>query len=118
MNPKPRISTTERFGRWLGRMWRGYLRGERWVLESLIAKSMPAWIANALVWAVKLAVLGVLLYVAFWVAVVLAFAITGAWVARNADWDEPEPEWKNGFSGYGLYRGDMRIDIGDPYGEE
>jgi len=25
MKPKPRISTAERFGRWLGRSWRGCL---------------------------------------------------------------------------------------------
>ncbi|MCP1332006.1 DUF3742 family protein, partial [Halomonas sp. R1t4] len=29
MNTRPRSSTAERFGRWLGRGWRGYVRRER-----------------------------------------------------------------------------------------
>jgi len=115
MNPKPRIRTAERFGRWLGRGWRGYLHRERRVLEWLTAKGAPAWIANVLMWAVKLAVLGVLLYVAFWVALLFAFAVTAAWVARNADWDEPQPELRTGLLGFGLYHPDgSRIDPHDP----
>jgi len=73
--PATRISTAERFGRWLGRGWRGYLRGERRVLEWLVAKDVPEWVANALVWAVKLAVLGVLLYVAFWIVLLMLFVL-------------------------------------------
>jgi len=113
MNTTIHIRTAERFGRWLGRGWRGYMRGERRVSAALVAKGMPVAVAVALVWVVKLVVLGVLLYVTFWMALLLIFAIAGAWVARNADWDEPEPEWRNDLAGYGLYQGNVRIDVGN-----
>jgi len=92
MKPKPRISTAERFGRWLGRGWRGYLRGERRMLEWLVAKDMPEWIAVVLMWAVKLAVLGVLLYVAFWV--LLVFVVAAARVAKHSA-EQEEDDFMN-----------------------
>ncbi len=65
-----------------------------------------------LLWTAKLAVLGLLLYVAFWLAMLLVFAVVAAWVARNLGPDEtPEPEWRNGPAGFGLYTYDgYRID--------
>jgi len=115
MNTTTRIRTAERFGRWLGRGWRGYVRGERRVSAVLVAKGVPVSVAVVLVWVVKLAVFGILLYVAFWVALLLVFAIAGAWVARNADWDEPQPELRTGLLGFGLYHPDgSRIDPHDP----
>jgi hypothetical protein len=46
----------------------------------------------------------------------IAFAVAAAWAARSADWDdEQETEWRTGADGFGLYRGDIRIDIGDPH---
>jgi len=112
MNTTTRITTAERLGRWLGRGWRGYVRGERRVSAVLVAKGVPVAMAAMLVWAVKLTVLGMLLYVAFWLALLLVFAIVGAWVARNTDWDDtPEPEWRNDIAGFGLYTYDgFRID--------
>jgi len=118
MNTVRRIRTAERIGRWLGRGWRGYVRGERWVSAALVAKGVPVAAATVLVWMVKLAVLAALIYVAFWLALLLVFAIVGAWVARNADWDEPEPEWRNDLAGYGLYQGNVRIDVGNPDEDE
>jgi len=115
MNTTPRITTAERFGRWLGRGWRGVVRGERRVSAWMVEKGVPIAVATALVWVVKLAVLGVLLYVAFWVTLLLLFAIAGAWVARNTDWDEPQPELRTGLLGFGLYHPDgSRIDPHDP----
>ena len=77
---------------------------------------MPAGAATAVLWIVKLAVLGVLLYSAFWRALLLAFAVIAAWMVRNVDADESsdddEPQWRNGLDGYGLYRGEVRIDGG------
>jgi len=66
MNTTIRITTAERFGRWLGRGWGGYVRGEGRVSNGLVSKGVPRGGATALVWVVKLAVLGLLLYVAFW----------------------------------------------------
>jgi len=57
MNRTTHITTAERFGRWLGRGWRDYVRGERRVSEWLVAKGVPVAMAAVLVWVVKLAVL-------------------------------------------------------------
>lgn len=73
-------------------------------------------IAKAALIVVKLATLGMLLYAAFWLTLLLLFAAGAAWHARAADWDdEQEPEWRLGADGFGLYRGEVRIDIGDPH---
>jgi len=113
MNTTTRISTAERLGRSVGRGWRAYVRGERRVLDWLASKGVPVAGATALLWLVKLAVLGVLLYTTFWLALLLVFAIAAAWMARNADLDDelPEPEWRNGPAGFGLYTYDgFRVD--------
>ncbi|WP_339649847.1 DUF3742 family protein [Halopseudomonas pelagia] len=119
MNTITRISKVERFGHWLGRKWRGYMRGERRLSGWLATHGLPAFLSTALVWVVKLAVLAGLLYIAFWLALLLVFAIVAAWTVRNTDWDEEQgTEWRTGSSGFGLYRGDVRIDFGDPYENE
>lgn len=112
MATKRHISSAERFGRWLSGMWHCYVRSERLAGEWLRARGVPAGAAVALLWIVKLGVLAILLYVAFWLALLLVFAVAAAWAARNNDWDEqPEPEWRNGPAGYGLYTYDgYRID--------
>ena len=106
----------ERVGRTLGRLWRGCVRLDRRAKYGLVAKGWAPGMAGAVLLVVKLAALGVLLYIAFWLALLLLFfAIAAAWAARNTDWDdEQEPEWKTGAAGFGLYRGDVRIDVGDP----
>ncbi|HBN9632364.1 TPA: DUF3742 family protein [Pseudomonas aeruginosa] len=95
MNTKARISNAERFGRRIGGMWRGFVRRERQVAGWLVAHGLSAGAATALLWGVKLAVLGVLLYVAFWLALLFGFATAAAWMARESDQDESE-EWAVG----------------------
>ena len=75
MGTKTRISNAERFGRWAGGMWRGGVRRERRLAGRLVARGLPPGAATALLWLVKLAVLGVLLYAAFWLALLLVFAV-------------------------------------------
>ncbi|WP_374406748.1 DUF3742 family protein [Hydrogenophaga sp.] len=113
MNTTTRISTAERLGRSFGRGWRAYVRGERRASNWLVSKGVPAAGATALVWMVKLVALGVLLYTTFWLAMLLVCVMVVAWTARNADLGEelPEPEWRNGPAGFGLYTYDgFRID--------
>jgi len=83
MNTTTRITTAERFGRWLGRGWHGYMRGERRVSAALIAKGVPVAMAAAVVWVVKLTVLGFLLYIAFWFAVLVLCVVIGIWAASQ-----------------------------------
>ncbi|MFJ5483628.1 DUF3742 family protein [Pectobacterium actinidiae] len=115
MNTTTGSSTAERFGRWLGRGWRNYARVERRGAAGLVALGLPKGAAVALMWVGKLAVLALLFYIVFWLALLLLFAVAAAWMARNADWDEPESELRNGHLGFGLYHRDgSRIDPHDP----
>ena len=113
MNTTTRTSTAERLGRAFGRGWRAYARCERRASNWLVSKGMPTAGATALVWMVTLAPLGVLLYATFWLALVIVCVMVVAWMARNTDLGEelPEPEWRNGPAGFGLYTYDgFRID--------
>ncbi len=117
MNMTTRISKAKRLGYWLGRGWRGYVRGERRISDWLVAQGLPVPVASVLLWIVKLAVLAGLLYTAFWLTLLSSFAIVAAWAARNASWDDDEkqPEWREGYDGYGLYNNSgWRVDLGDP----
>jgi len=84
MNTTTRIGTAERLGRSLGRGWRAYARGERRASNWLVSKGVPAVIATALVWVVKLVALGMLVYTTFWLALLLVCVMVVAWMARNA----------------------------------
>jgi len=88
MNTTTRISTAERLGRTLGLGWRAYARGERRASNWLVSKGMPRTGAAALVWVVKLAVLGVLLYFAFWFALVLLGLAATGWGMSQRHSDE------------------------------
>jgi hypothetical protein len=102
----------ERIGRTLGRTWRGVLRLERNACAWLMAQGLPAGIAKALPLIFRLAVLGVVLYAAFWLAVLALSIAVAVWNARNGNcnWMR-EPEWMNGPAGFGYYTYDgYRID--------
>ena len=71
MNTTTRISFAERIGRAFGRGWRAYAHGERRTSNWLVSKGVPVTGTTVLLWAVKLVVLGLLLYVAFWPALLL-----------------------------------------------
>ncbi|AKH70665.1 MULTISPECIES: DUF3742 family protein [Gammaproteobacteria] len=100
----------------VGRAWRGVVRQDRRAIEWFVKHGWPTGLAKAMLWAFKLIVLGILLYVAFWLALVLVFFIVTAWVMRNTEIsNENEPEWCDGLLGFGLYHPDgSRIDPHDP----
>jgi hypothetical protein len=54
---------------------------ERRASNWLVSKGMPTAGATALVWVAKLAALGVLLYVAFWLALVMLGVAAAGWAA-------------------------------------
>ena len=95
MGTKTRISNAERFGRWAGGMWRGGVRRERRLAGRLVARGLPPGAATALLWLVKLAVLGVLLYAAFWLALLLVFSVAAAWAMQHGTADQEEPDLLN-----------------------
>ncbi|MGR4897408.1 transposon [Bordetella ansorpii] len=113
MSRTTRTSTAERLGHSFGRGWRAYARGEGRVSNWLASRGVPAAGATALLWLVKLVVLGVLLYTTFWLALLLVFTAMVARAAGNVSIEDDEKaEWRMGWSGYGLYRGETRVDPG------
>ena len=115
MDTSTRMSTAERLGRFLSRGWRAYAHGERRFVDRLVSWNVPARAVRAALWLAKAALLAVAFYVAFWLALLLLVLVAAAWGARDADWEPPEPEWKQGPIGFGLYTYDgYRIDPHDP----
>lgn len=115
MPPQPRLNIAERFGQWLGSVWRGYRRRERQVARWLIGHGLPSNFAMGGLWLVRLLVLGVLLYFSFWLVLLVIIAMLARASAQKPTdslTDDEKDEWRMGWSGYGLYRDDTRIDPG------
>ncbi|HBN9494407.1 DUF3742 family protein [Pseudomonas aeruginosa] len=81
-----------RLGSGMGRAWRGYTRLEKKAARWLVAQGVPGLVASALPWLARLAVLSVLLYVAFWLALLLLFVVAVAWSAGQGA-DAEEDKW-------------------------
>lgn len=120
MNTTTRAGTAERLGRWLGCGWRAYARGERQVSGRLVAWGLPAGVAVALHWAAKLAVLGALLYAAFWLTLAIALVLVIAGTASSRYRDSglatgSEEGLRHGEAGFGIYSSSgHRLDPHDP----
>jgi len=84
MKHTARMTTAARLGRWLGGVWHGCLRAECRTHRWLMAQGLPAGGARVLIWVVKLATLGVLLYVAVWAALLLVALVVAARMAEQA----------------------------------
>lgn len=95
MKPAAQTTFAERVGRTLGRLWRGCVRLDRRATHRLVATGWAPGAAKAVLLIIKLTAFGVLLYMAFWLALLLTFAVAAAWVARDTEQDAPE-EWAIG----------------------
>ena len=97
-------TTAECVGKRLGRAWRGLAHQEARATHWMVGHGMPQLAAASILWIVKLALLAVLLYAAFWLAFLAAFVMIAAAVARHAspadvqhhDEDAGRPEWERG----------------------
>ncbi|MFT0546193.1 DUF3742 family protein [Allopusillimonas ginsengisoli] len=88
---RPPGQFAHRLGRAAGRAARWLQRREHRAIGWLAAEGLPAPVATTLLWVIKLIVLGVLLYVAFWLALLLAFAVAAIWVAGySSEQDEDD----------------------------
>lgn len=118
MKTAAQTTFAERLGRTLGRAWRGCARLDRQAQGWLCARGLAPGAALAVSVVVKLAALAMLLYSAFWLALLLAFALAGAWLLRSDDGsydEEQQTEWRHGPVGFGLYTSnDQRVDPHDP----
>lgn len=118
MKTAAQTTFAERLGRTLGRTWRGCARLDRRAQDWLRAKGLAPGAAQAASLTVRLAALAMLLYSVFWLALLLSFAVAGAWLLHNDDGSddkEQKTEWRYGPAGFGLYTfNDQRIDPHDP----
>ncbi|MDR2014529.1 MAG: DUF3742 family protein [Azoarcus sp.] len=101
-----------RIARWFGETW---AHGERKATGALAARGLTPKATKVLIWAVKLALIGGLLFVAFWLAVAVAFLFIarpggkkGVFVSTE-DAEPEEFELRDGNAGVGVY--DNHLDI-------
>src|SRR5216683_6933688 len=90
----PSSRTAEHAGAVIGRAWRKWLRQEHRLIGWLISQGLSATAAKALLWIVKLVAFGVLLYEAFWLALLVVFAVAAAGVARYAG-EKDDLAWRD-----------------------
>lgn len=110
-------SRAERLGRRLARMLKSLLRQEVRFTRWLEAQGMPRWLAMGLLWLLKIALVVVVGFALFWLALILAIAFVAVRILGKADLD-PDPYalgWRQGLHGFGLYdRVGHRVDPYDP----
>lgn len=84
--------TAWKLGQWLGNGYRAFLRQEARFMAWLAGHGVPVKVARILPWAFRIVVVLVLLYLAFWLALVflgiavLAHAGGGTGVDQDDDW--------------------------------
>lgn len=120
MRTTAHATVAERIGRGLGRAWLAIRRQEARVVQYLVRQGLSRGVATLFMWIVKLLVLGVLFYAAFWAALCVVFLIVAARIAPYVDYEAiVDPgEWRYGYAGFGLYnREGIRIDPHNPEDE-
>jgi hypothetical protein len=115
MDRYSQVRRSEGAGRWLGAMVRR-LASRNGRVVRVGQAPLPV---RLLLWATGIAIVGLLLVFAVWLALLTVF-ILGAirllpHVGRSRDSDEPEWKWRQGLLGFGLYnQSGLRIDSHDP----
>jgi hypothetical protein len=110
-------NSAEHIGRLFGRWCRGLLRSQARCHRALVQAGLPPPAANVLIAVLWLLVAAVVFHYALWLAIVPVFLIglLVAGVANLPNSVEREPEWRDGYSGHGLYDADgFRVDPYDP----
>lgn len=82
----------KRLGRALGRGWRGCVRLDRRAQGWLIAQGLAPSLAQAASLIIKLAALAVLLYSAFWLALLIVGLVVVTWMTKQ-DHDEEDSDF-------------------------
>ncbi|SAK40051.1 DUF3742 family protein [Caballeronia ptereochthonis] len=83
-------SWAHRFGEGAGHVWRWLARQDRRAAAWLTTQGLPARAANAVSWVAKLLALGVLLYLAFWLVLLLALLVIAGSAVSHVDGSERE----------------------------
>lgn len=88
-------SLANRVGHWLGRKWRVYVSLETGTLQWFQRKGVSSWLVNPFMWALKMLMVGILLYSAFWIGVIILIVFFIGWRICNASFKSDE-EWAIG----------------------
>lgn len=83
-----KVGKAQQTGAAWGRAWQRWLRQEKRLIAWGTTQGVPAALTQTLLWVVKLFLIGALLYVAFWIVLLLVFAMVAAFAAKNQDWEE------------------------------
>jgi len=92
MKTSAQTTFAERLGRTLGRAWRGCARLDRRAQGWLRGQGLAPDLVQAPSLVVKLAALGVLLYSAFWLALLIVGLVVVSWMAKQ-DHDEEDSDF-------------------------
>lgn len=95
MKTKTCSSIPERFGRWLGRGWRGYVRREQAMVGWLTGRCVPVKLARMLPWIFRIVIGALLLYLTFWLTLVLLGVAVLAHTSSDTD-TEQDDDWPIG----------------------
>lgn len=107
----------QRAGHWVGHVCQKLVRGEKQLAAWLVETGMPAGVAEASIWTIRLIVLGTALYFFLIAAVLVAALVALASMLSHADVppNHYQYEWRDGPLGHGMYNRDgIRIDPYDP----
>jgi hypothetical protein len=115
---KDRRTTAARLGGWLGGRWKKILHLQVQLLNWQHTMGVPSVIAKTLIWILNICLIGLLLYVAFWMAVLLLLAIGVARLAAHSVTPLDEGEWRSGSEGYGYYENGIRTDFGKMFEDD
>ena len=112
-----RADRGERWGAALARIWRGLRKLERGFSSWLLRAGCPGVMVLTIRWVLRagIVVLAVLNLATFAVLFAIALMVSiGISPGRNADLPAKidEPQWRDGFAGYGEYRHGVRTDAG------
>ncbi|MEA9585888.1 DUF3742 family protein [Xanthomonas sp. WHRI 10064A] len=110
---KPTLS--RRAGRAAARIWCWLLFRNQQLRGWMVAAGMPSGVARVAGTVSLLIVVGMLFYIAFWlgIAVLATMAVVCFVGCIDALDTTEEARWRDGVAGYGLYRGEIRIDPGE-----
>lgn len=95
MKTSAQTTFAERLGRILGRAWRACAHLDRRAQGWLRVRGWAPGAAKATLLVAKLVAFSLLLYAAFWLALLVAFAVAVTWTTRGGAYDEYE-EWEIG----------------------
>lgn len=85
-----------RAGHGAGRVWQWFGRLEGRAANRLVERGLSVSVAKALVRVANLAILGVLMYVTFWLTLIGMLLIFAAWIVRNTEHDAAQSGWAIG----------------------